>query len=134
MTITASLLSGFVLALAGAQSVVATDVIRAGDVVLPEMVATEDGAAVSDSPVIGREVRRTVYAGQEISMDNTQAPRLVTRNQLVTVKYIKGGLEITTTGRSMGEAAANEAVTVLNLNSRKMVNGTVQPDGWVLAQ
>lgn len=134
MAFAVTLISGFVLAFAGVQSVVATDVIRAGDIVLPEMVADEDGAAVFDSPVIGREVRRTIYAGQTISMENTQAPRLVTRNQLVTVKYIRGGLEITTTGRAMSEAAANEDVTVLNLNSRKMVNGIVQPDGWVLAQ
>ena len=98
------------------------------------MVTTEAGDLTYDSPVIGREVRRTVYAGQEVRLDNTQAPRLVSRNQLVTVKYISGGLEITTTGRAMGEAAANESVTVLNLESRKLVNGVVQQDGWVLAQ
>ncbi|MEM5518851.1 flagellar basal body P-ring formation chaperone FlgA [Henriciella sp. AS95] len=134
MAMFTSLVSGAVLAFAGAQSVVATDVIRAGDVVMPEMVSTEDGGMVADSPVIGREVRRTVYAGQEIRLDNTQAPRLVTRNQLVTVKYIRGGLEITTTGRAMSEGAQNDAVTVLNLQSRKMVNGVVQAEGWVLAQ
>jgi flagella basal body P-ring formation protein FlgA len=80
MALLASLVSGAVVAMAGAQGVVATDVIRAGDIVLPEMVSTEDGGYVADSPVIGREVRRTVYAGQEVRLDNTQAPRLVTRN------------------------------------------------------
>jgi flagella basal body P-ring formation protein FlgA len=134
MALLASLVSGAVVAMAGAQGVVATDVIRAGDIVLPEMVSTEDGGYVADSPVIGREVRRTVYAGQEVRLDNTQAPRLVTRNQLVTVKYISGGLEITTTGRAMGEGAQNDTVSVLNLQSRKMVNGIVQAEGWVLAQ
>ncbi|MGB3625016.1 MAG: flagellar basal body P-ring formation chaperone FlgA [Henriciella sp.] len=134
MALVSSLVSGLVLALAGTQAVVATDVIRAGDIVLPEMVAAEDGGVIADSPVLGREVRRTVYVGQTISMKDTQAPRLVTRNQLVTVKYIRGGLEITTTGRAMGEGAENDSVTVLNLKSRKMVNGTVQAEGWVLAQ
>lgn len=134
MALLASLVSGAVVAMAGAQGVVATDVIRAGDIVLPEMVSNEDGGSVADSPVIGREVRRTVYAGQEVRLDNTQAPRLVTRNQLVTVKYISGGLEITTTGRAMGEGAQNDTVSVLNLQSRKMVNGIVQAEGWVLAQ
>lgn len=134
MALLASLVSGALMVFAGAQGVVATDVIRAGDIVLPEMVSTEDGGSVADSPVIGREVRRTVYAGQEVRLDNTQAPRLVTRNQLVTVKYISGGLEITTTGRAMGEGAQNDTVSVLNLQSRKMVNGIVQAEGWVLAQ
>ena len=116
-------------------SFVATDVIRAGEQVSPTNTTTEAGeAAPADHPVIGREVRRTVYAGQTVSMDNTQPARLVSRNQLVTIKYIRGGLEITMTGRAMGEAAANQDVSVLNLQSRQMVHGVVQKDGWVLAQ
>jgi len=34
----------------------------------------------------------------------------------------------------MGEAALNEPVTVLNLQSRQLVQGIVQADGWVLAK
>ena len=67
-------------------------------------------------------------------MDNTQSPRLVTRNQVVTVKFIQGGLEISTTARAMEEGGLNDTVSVLNINSRKMVTGVVQSGGWVLAQ
>lgn len=135
MSILASLGASLIIAASGASSFLANDVIRAGDVVSSGMIATEDGmAAPADHPVIGREVRRTVYAGQEVSMNNTQPARIISRNQVVTVKYIAGGLEITTSGRAMGEAAVNESVTVLNLKSKKMVTGTVQPEGWVLAQ
>ena len=34
----------------------------------------------------------------------------------------------------MGDAAANETVTVLNQESRQLVQGVVQESGWVLAQ
>ena len=102
----------------GASSLVAKEVIRAGDTVT----------------LIGREVRRTVYVGQELSMDDTRPPRLIRRNQLVTVKFVSGALEITTTGRAMGEATEDESVAILNLNSKKIVNGIVQKDGWVLVQ
>ena len=130
-----SLAASFAAILNTSASFVATDVIRAGEQVSPTNIATEAGeAAPADHPGIGREVRRTVYAGQEVSMDNTQPARLVSRNQLVTIKYIRGGLEITMTGRAMGEAAANQDVSVLNLQSRQMVHGVVQKDGWVLAQ
>lgn len=130
-----SLATGLAAILNSAASFVATDVIRAGEQVSHTNIETEAGdAAPADHPVIGREVRRTVYAGQPVSMDNTQPARLVTRNQLVTIKYISGGLEISMTGRAMGEAAANQDVSVLNLQSRKMVHGIVQEDGWVLAQ
>lgn len=123
------------LALSNASSLVASEVIRAGDLVTPANASAEDLAAASDDPeLIGREAKRTIYAGQPVTLDNTRPARLVTRNQIVTVKYIKGGLEISTTGRAMGEASLNEPVTVLNLQSRQMVQGIVQESGWVLAQ
>ncbi|HCE22580.1 MAG TPA: flagella basal body P-ring formation protein FlgA, partial [Hyphomonas sp.] len=108
---------------------------RAGDTVTAANISTETGALVdTDNPLLGREVRRTVYVGQELSMDDTRPARLVRRNQLVTVKFVSGALEITTTGRAMGEATEDEAVAILNLNSKKIVNGIVQKDGWVLVQ
>ena len=130
-----SLSASLAMVLNSAASFVATDVIRAGDKVSQANISTEAGtAAPADDPLIGREVRRTVYAGQAVSMDNTQPARLVTRNQLVTIKYVTGGLEISTTGRAMSEASANEEVNVLNINTRQMIHGVVQEDGWVLAQ
>lgn len=123
------------LALTDASSLVASEVIRAGDLVTPVNAAADPGAeAGMEDAIIGREARRTIYAGQPVTMDNTRPARLVTRNQIVTVKYIQGGLEITTTGRAMGEASLNEQVAVLNLQSRQMVQGIVQENGWVLAQ
>lgn len=126
---------GAMVALTDASSLVAADVIRAGDSVTVANAELQDG----DGPEVydlfaGREVRRTVYAGQTITLENTQPARLVTRNQIVTIKYIKGPLEISTTGRAMGDGALNESVSVLNLQSRQLVQGVVQADGWVLAQ
>lgn len=132
MILSSLFFSAVLAAPVGGGALVATEVIRAGDIVSTMNAATEDGAAIDPSdPVLGREVRRTVYVGQDLSMENTQPRRLVERNQIVTVKYVKGGLEITTSGRAMGEAAAHEAVTVLNLQSRQLVSGVVQEEGWV---
>ncbi|MFN7101287.1 MAG: flagellar basal body P-ring formation chaperone FlgA [Pseudorhizobium sp.] len=126
---------GTLAVFADASSLVAAEVIRAGDGVTVANAELQDG----DGPEVydlfaGREVRRTVYAGQTITLDNTQPARLVTRNEVVTIKFIKGPLEISTSGRAMGDAALNETVSVLNLQSRQMVQGVVQADGWVLAQ
>lgn len=126
---------GALIAFTNASSLVASEVIRAGDVVTAANASAENGDAASmDTAMIGREARRTIYAGQAITADNTRPVRLVTRNQTVTLKYVSGGLEISTTGRAMGEAALNEPVTVMNLQSRKLVQGIVQENGWVLAQ
>ena len=126
---------GLAAQMLGGSSLVVKEGIRAGDTVTAANISTETGALVdTDNPLLGREVRRTVYVGQELSMDDTRPARLVRRNQLVTVKFVSGALEITTTGRAMGEATEDEAVAILNLNSKKIVNGIVQKDGWVLVQ
>ncbi|MEE9381218.1 MAG: flagellar basal body P-ring formation chaperone FlgA [Hyphomonadaceae bacterium] len=122
-------------ALTSASSLVAEDVIRAGDRVTMTNTATASGAVTRpDDPLLGREVKRTVYAGREVTFDNTRPARLVKRNQIVTLKYLAGGLEISTTGRAMGEAGQDEDITVLNLQSRQIVHGIVQKNGWILVQ
>jgi flagella basal body P-ring formation protein FlgA len=126
---------GAVAVFADASSLVAAEVIPAGDGVTVANAELRDG----DSPEVydlyaGREVRRTVYAGQPITFENTRSARLVTRNQIVMIKFISGPLEISTSGRAMGDAALNETVSVLNLQSRQMVQGVVKADGWVLIQ
>jgi flagella basal body P-ring formation protein FlgA len=135
MSVLTALSLGAILSLSGASSLVAADVIRAGDPVTVANAELPEGEEPSLYDLFaGREVKRTVYAGQPITLDNTRPVRLITRNQVVTIKYISGPLEISTTGRAMGEAAVNETVSVLNLQSRQLVQGIVQADGWVLAQ
>ncbi len=121
------------LLITGASSLLATEVIRAGDRVSPANASVEGGTTGS-SELYGLEVRRTVYVGQEIVASNTRAPRLVKRNQVVTVKYINGPLEITASGRAMSAAGQNDAVAVLNTQSRNMIQGIVQKDGTVLVK
>nr|WP_070960312.1 flagellar basal body P-ring formation chaperone FlgA [Hyphomonas sp. Mor2] len=120
------------LTLSSPVSLTANDVIRAGDVITPENASPEGDVWQDEhASLLGREVRRTVYAGQTIQQKDTRSPRLVKRNQLVTVKYMRGPLEISLTGRAMGEAGLDETVPVLNLQSRQVVEGTVQAGGWI---
>jgi len=135
MSFVAVLGLGTLLTFGGASSLVAAEVIPAGNGVTVANAALPEGEGPEAYELFaGREVKRTVYAGQPITLDNTRPVRLVTRNQVVTIKYINGPLEISTTGRAMGEGALNETVSVLNLESRQMVQGVVQADGWILAQ
>ncbi|MEO1028021.1 MAG: flagellar basal body P-ring formation chaperone FlgA [Pseudomonadota bacterium] len=116
-------------------SLVATEVIRAGEVISSQNTEPgEDGLSVEDQALLGKELKRTVYAGKQILAENTRAPRLIARNQLVTVKYQAGGLEITLTGRAMADAGAGDTIAVMNTSSRKLINGFVTSDGWVRAQ
>lgn len=121
--------------LSGADSLVATEVIRAGTSLSEANTQAEDGTlSEEDRGLLGREVRRTVYKGATINAANTRAPTLVSRNQTVTVKYKVRGLEITLNGRSMGAGAAGDLVSVMNLETRQLVSGEVMPGGWVMAK
>ena len=113
-------------------SLTANEVLRAGSVITQENASPADDVWQDQhAELLGREVSRTIYAGQPIAAKDTRAPRLVKRNQLVTLKYVKGPLEITLTGRALGEAGVNESVPVLNLESRQTVEGIVQAGGWI---
>jgi len=116
-------------------SLVATEVIRAGGFLSEANTESENGSLTEDERALfGREVRRTVYKGGAIDASNTRTPRLVTRNQMVTVKYQSPGLEITLNGRAMGDGAAGEQVAVMNIESRQLMSGYIMPDGWVLVK
>ena len=113
-------------------SLTANDVLRSGEIITQYNSSPPgDVWEAEHSALLGREVRRTVYAGQPIKEQNTQAPRLVKRNQVVTLKYVKGPLEISLNGRALGEAAEGDSVSVMNLESRQVVEGIVQAGGWI---
>ena len=123
------------LSLATPVSLTANDVMRSGDIITIDNTSPPDDVWQQEhADLLGREVRRTVYAGQSIRPQDTRSARLVKRNQLVTLKYVKGPLEITLTGRALGEAGLNESVPVLNLESRQTVEGIVQAGGWIWVQ
>ncbi len=120
------------LTLSPTSSLTANGVLRSGEIITQANVSPPDDVWDDEhAALLGREVRRTVYAGQPINEQNTRAARLVKRNQLVTLKYVRGPLEITLNGRAMGEAAEGEIVSVMNLESRQVVEGTVQAGGWI---
>ncbi|MEM6410079.1 MAG: flagellar basal body P-ring formation chaperone FlgA [Pseudomonadota bacterium] len=123
-------LTAFIIA-----SLIATDVIPAGDVITSSNTTGNGNALTRDEEqLIGREVRRTIYVGQVVDPANTKTPRVVSRNQTVTVRYIRNGLEISLSGRAMGNAGVGESITVMNIESRAMINGLVTDQGWVRAE
>lgn len=135
MSVLSTLSLGALCLQLGMTTLVATDVIRAGDRISSANSEAEGGIVSDrDETMLGREVRRTVYAGQPIEESNTRAPRLVVRNQAVTVRYVAGSLEITMMGRAMADGSVGDVVSVMNPQSRELVHGTVTEQGWILAQ
>ncbi|MEP2470940.1 MAG: flagellar basal body P-ring formation chaperone FlgA [Paracoccaceae bacterium] len=118
-----------------ADIVVPTRTIRANAVITEVDVGTKAGGIANAfehvSHVIGQEARKTLYAGRPILVDDIGPPALVTRNQIVSLRFIAGGLVISTEGRSLERGGIGDRVRIMNLASRTTLFGQIQPDGSV---
>lgn len=122
--------------LAGAETLVAVRTIRAQELITAQDVMFSDvdvaGAMGDPQAAIGQEARVALYAGRPIRASDIGPPALIERNQIITLIFDRGGLQIATEGRSLGRAGPGEAVRVMNLASRVTISGRVLPDGRVL--
>lgn len=118
-----------------AETVVPSQTLRAHTIIAPhDLVVRAFGTpgAISDpEEIIGLETRVTLYAGRPIPPSSIGPPALVTRNQLVVLRYAAGELNILVDGRSLGRGGEGDRVRVMNLSSRSTLFGTVQPDGTI---
>ncbi|WP_045727462.1 flagellar basal body P-ring formation chaperone FlgA [Xanthomonas sp. GPE 39] len=117
-----------------ARGLSAGETIGAADIVAETRDAARIVGAVMTDPAVavGKLVRRTLPAGTLLSLSDLVSPRLVRRGDNVALVARKGGLEVRMAGRAMSDAGENERVTVENLSSRRIVQGTVSQNGDVL--
>lgn len=118
-----------------ADSLIATRTLRAHalitaeDVILVEMDIA--GAVTDPQRAIGQETRVAIYAGKPVHAENLGPPTVVERNQIVTLAYSAGSLNILTEGRALTRGGVGEKIEVMNLSSRSKVTGQIGPDGTV---
>ena len=113
-----------------AEVVLAARTLRAGtQITAADIVVSPDaaplGAASQPDQAIGQEARVTLYAGRPIPLSGLAPPALVERNQLVTLIFRRGGLDIRADGRALGRGAAGDEIRIMNLGSRSTIFGTV---------
>lgn len=115
--------------------VVPTRTIRANAIISDIDVGTKAGQVPNGfervGDVIGQEARTTLYAGRPILVDDIGPPAVVTRNQIVALRFETPGLVITAEGRSLERGGVGDRVRVMNLTSRATLFGLIQPDGSV---
>jgi flagella basal body P-ring formation protein FlgA len=113
----------------------------AGDVVGPEDIvwATPTGFGTPlDAPrdsrgVIGQAVRRPIRAGAAVSLADLASPKVIKKDDLVTVAYAAGGIKLVLQGKAMSSASLGEAVDILNPSSKKTIQAVASgPDQAVV--
>src|SRR5690606_39200564 len=111
------------------------DIIRASDVVVERRARTRvpAGAIVSPDQIVGKAARRPLTAGQPLRPTDLMKPELVHQNETVTVVYETGGLSLSVRGKALESGAEGDVVNVLNIQSKRTIQGTVVGPGRVSA-
>jgi flagella basal body P-ring formation protein FlgA len=75
--------------------------------------------------VIGKIATKPIKPGDVLTPQRLKAPLLVRRGEDVTIIAAVGGLEVRSKGTALADAAQGETVNVRNLQSKRVVQGTV---------
>jgi len=115
-----------------------TRAMRAGEPISPADLRLEqrDAARTGSGPtdveqVVGLVLRRPASNGQVLTTDLLGNAPSIQRGQIVTLIGGNGAFQVRATGKALGSAAPGELVSVENLTSRRVVQGTVLEDGRV---
>lgn len=113
--------------------------VRAGDIISKDDIEIRDYAEARSRPdmitdmaaLIGKSPQRVISANRPIRQQEIAKPALVKKDELVKMTFQHGGMSITTTGEALDDAALGGNISVRNLASKRVVQGTVTGEGTV---
>jgi flagellar basal body P-ring formation protein FlgA len=115
-----------------ARNIDRNEVLKSSDVVVERRPKAEVGSdAATRDRAVGMQARRQLRAGQALKTADLVKPDLVTRDQNVTLIYEAVGLYLTIRGKALEGGTEGDVVSVLNLQSKRTVSGTVIGRGQV---
>ena len=115
-----------------ARNIDRNEILKASDVLVERRPKAEVGGdGASRARVIGMQARRQLRAGQALKVADLVRPDLVQRDQTVTLIYEAAGLYLTIRGKALDSGTEGDVVSVLNLQSKRTVTGTVIGRGQV---
>jgi flagella basal body P-ring formation protein FlgA len=83
--------------------------------------------------VIGQAARRPLRAGTAVSLADLSTPKVIKKDEMVTVAFASDGIKLVLQGKAMSGAAVGEVVDILNPASKKIIQAVaVGPDQAVV--
>ncbi len=83
------------------------------------------------SELVGKVARRTLLPGRLIARNAVGEPELVQKGKIVAAIYESGALRITASVVALQSGSLDDAIQVRNVDSGKVIVGTVAADGSV---
>ncbi len=113
--------------------IIATKTLKRGQVLTDSDIKPNNGYLPEDlrKQYIGKEIKRTVYAGHKILPAYLTSPQLVKRNEMVSMVYNYGVMQLSAKGRALQSGAKGDVISVINISSRKKIMAVVMGDKQV---
>jgi flagella basal body P-ring formation protein FlgA len=107
--------------------------IKASDVVMEKRAKSEITGEIilSADEVIGQNARQPLRAGQPLRRADLVKPEMVRRDEFVTIAYEVPGIMLTIRGKAIEAGAQGDTITVLNVQTKRNVQGVVTGPGRV---
>ena len=77
----------------------------------------------------GMELKRRLATGAPLTKSMMVKPDIVKRGQHVSIVARVGSMEVRTSGKALAHGAVGDRIRVLNVKSKKKLEGTVTPSG-----
>ncbi len=103
------------------------DVISAYDIVfidVPVKTMNRD-VVLKEEDLVGMTPRRILQPDKPVKRGDLQAPKLVSRGDMVTVILNNKGLNLTTQGKALQNGTKGETIRILNASSNKTIEGLI---------
>ena len=108
------------------------DIIKASDVSVERRPKAEVGSdGISLDRAIGMQMRHAMRSGQALRTIDLVKADLVTRDQAITLIYEAPGIYLTGRGKAIEAGTKGDTVSILNLQSKRTVQGVVVGPGQV---
>lgn len=96
------------------RSIESGEILQRSDLTTKTVPAMSLNSGIVDdlADLVGQEARRTILAGRPVQVNNIVSPRIIDRNESVTMIYNTGGLSIVGRGRSLSSASIGDIVRI----------------------
>ena len=107
------------------------EILKASDLTVLRRPKSESGALSDINAAVGLTARHPLRPGQPLRAQDLMKPEVVQRNDSVTIVYEVPGITLTLRGQAQESGALGDTINVLNVDSKRVIPGTVSGPGRV---
>jgi flagellar basal body P-ring formation protein FlgA len=108
------------------------EVLQASDLTVLRRPKAQAIGLADMAGAVGMAARRQLRPGQPIAVGDLMKPTVVQRNDTVTLVYSAPGLTLTLRGQAQDAGALGDKISVINPQTKRVVQGTVTGPGRVM--